>query len=307
MNMLSVTSPASAAAPPALLNQGNGIEGRPSNPYSSPRDFLQNRFVYLTLSPRARGLSIGVNLNPDRKCNFDCAYCEVDRAQPIVDQEIDCDVAAVELESALRLVHTGQLRELAPYQNLPRELLQLRHVALSGDGEPTISPNFLEAVQAVAHVRARGDFPFFKMVLITNASGLDRAEVQAALKLFTPRDEVWAKLDAGSQRFMDTVNRSQIPLEKIAANILLIAQARPVVIQSLFCQIDGTVPNTSEIEQFAEILRNLKKRGAQIPLVQIYSATRPTALSQIRHLPLKTLSDIAATVRRVSGLKAEAF
>ncbi len=305
--MQSQTSPGSAAAPLALPHQAKSVESWPANAFAYPRDFLQNRFVYLTLSPRARGLSIGVNLNPNRQCNFDCVYCEVDRTQPAVDAEIDCDVAAAELESALRLVHGGQLQELAPYQNLPRELLQLRHVALSGDGEPTISPHFLEAVQTVAHVRARGDFPFFKIVLITNASGLDRAEVQAGLKLFTPRDEVWAKLDAGSQRFMDTVNRSEIALEKIVENILRTAQSRPVIIQSLFCQIDGAVPSMIEVEQFAEVLRDLKKRGAQIPLVQIYSATRPTALSQVRHLPLKTLSDIAATVRRISGIKAESF
>ena len=49
--------------------------------FGSPRDFLGNRFVYAVVSPRARGLSIGVNLNPDRECNFDCAYCEVDRHQ----------------------------------------------------------------------------------------------------------------------------------------------------------------------------------------------------------------------------------
>src|SRR6185295_20336399 len=68
----------------------------PNAPFGYPRDFLDNRFVYLTISPRARGLSIGVNLNPDRKCNFDCVYCEVDRTQPIHDETIDCDVAAIE-------------------------------------------------------------------------------------------------------------------------------------------------------------------------------------------------------------------
>ena len=69
----------------------------------------------------------------------------------------------------------------------------------------------------------------------------------------------------------------------------------------------GAVPPMSEIEEFAGRLLDLKSRGAQIPLVQIYSATRPTPHSNVRHLPLKTLSDIAETVRRIAGLNAEPF
>src|SRR3954467_3450845 len=82
---------------------------KPANAFAQPRDFLENRFVYLTISPRARGLSIGINLNPDRKCNFDCIYCEVDRSAPLMDAEIDCDVAAAELEQTLRLIQSGSL------------------------------------------------------------------------------------------------------------------------------------------------------------------------------------------------------
>jgi sulfatase maturation enzyme AslB (radical SAM superfamily) len=39
-------------------------------------------YVYPVISRRSRGLSIGVNLNPDKVCNFDCIYCEVDRRTP---------------------------------------------------------------------------------------------------------------------------------------------------------------------------------------------------------------------------------
>jgi wyosine [tRNA(Phe)-imidazoG37] synthetase (radical SAM superfamily) len=294
--------------PLALLpDESKSTLVKPVNAFAYPRNFLENRFVYFTISPRARGLSIGINLNPDRKCNFDCVYCEVDRTQPVADADFDCGAAAAELEQALRLIQSGSLRLLRPYHSLPSNLLELRHVALSGDGEPTMSPKFLDAVEAVVHVRARGLHPFFKIVLITNASALDRPEVQAGLALMTPRDEIWAKLEVGSQGLMDSVNRSEVSLEKIIDNILLTARRRPVIIQSLFCQVGGAVPSIADIEAFAVQLKGLKERGAQIPLVQIYSATRPTPHSNVRHLPLKSLSDIAETVRRVAGLNAEPF
>jgi len=40
-----------------------------------PREFFQSRFVYTVISARARGLSVGVNMNPDKKCQFNCLYC----------------------------------------------------------------------------------------------------------------------------------------------------------------------------------------------------------------------------------------
>ena len=45
--------------------------------FGYPRDFLNNRFVYVVISPRARGMSIGVNMNPIVKWNFNRVYCEV--------------------------------------------------------------------------------------------------------------------------------------------------------------------------------------------------------------------------------------
>jgi len=275
--------------------------------FGCPRDFLDNRFVYAVVSARARGLSIGVNMNPDKQCNFHCVYCEVHRDEPPREKELNIDVMAQELKKTLAFVLAGRLRERPWYRALPDELLQLRHVALSGDGEPTFAPNFVEAVQAVVHVRALGGFPFFKLVLITNGTGLDQPHVQQGLKFFTKSDEIWIKLEGGTQAYLNKVNHPNVPLEKIISNILLIARQRPVVIQSLFPAIHGEDPPLEEIEQYAQRLKELKNSGAQISLVQIYSASRPTPNSGCGHLPLKTLSRIAQAVRLATGLKAEVF
>jgi wyosine [tRNA(Phe)-imidazoG37] synthetase (radical SAM superfamily) len=271
------------------------------------RQFLGNRFVYAVVSPRAHGLSIGVNLNPNKSCNFDCEYCEVDRTAPSFDDPLDVDVMAGELQYTLSLVYSGELQNVRHFQNVPADLLKLQQVALSGDGEPTLSPYFLDAVRAVVHIRALGKFPFFKIVLVTNASGLDLPHVQDGLKLFTQEDEIWAKLEAGTQHYMEEVNRPDCLLDKILDNILLVARRRPVIIQSLFPLLNHEEPSAEEIEQYTQRLRELKQAGAQIPLVQIYSASRPAARAGCGHLPLKSLSRIAQYVRESTGLKAEVF
>jgi wyosine [tRNA(Phe)-imidazoG37] synthetase (radical SAM superfamily) len=276
--------------------------------FDRPRDFLGHRFVYAVISPRARGLTLGVNVNPDKRCNFDCVYCEVDRTLLPEPSALPVGVMAVELQRTLTHILQGRLREHPQYQSLPDELLQLRHVALSGDGEPTLSPQFAEVVQAVVHIRALGGFPFFKIVLLTNGTGLDRSQVQESLKRFTKSDEVWVKLDGGTQEYLDKVCRlKDVTLGKILSNILHLARQRPVVIQSLFPAINGEEPSAEDIEQYAHRLKELKSDGAQISLVQIYSANRPMSHAECGHLPLKTLSQIAQVVRQVAGLKAEVF
>lgn len=278
----------------------------------NPCNYLGNRFVYLAMCPRARGLSVGINMNPDKQCNYDCVYCEVDRQDadsPATGRGKDLDVAVMvsELEQTLDLIESGKLREFEGYQQLPVELLTLRHVALSGDGEPTISREFNQAIEAVIHLRALGRFPYFKLALITNGSGLNRPEVLDGLRLFTPRDEVWVKLDAGTQDRMERVNQSKDLLDGVLAQILRLARQRPVIIQGLFPALGGQGPSPGEIDAYARRLKALKEAGAQIPLVQIYSATRAASRGDCGHLPLRTLSGIARQVREISGLPVEVF
>lgn len=317
----------------AILDQAPSTETRPSRksrssssnlvsatntclPVRGPaRNYFGNRFVYTVISQRARGLSIGVNLNPDKFCNFDCVYCEVARPQIAADSAVDLNVLASELRQMLARAYAGTIRELPGYGYVPDELLKLKEVALSGDGEPTLCPNFAEVLETVLHIRAQHSFPFFKVVLITNASGLHLTQVQEGVKLLTREDEIWAKLDVGTQAGLEQINRPKssllncpsVTLDHILENILALAKQRPIVIQSLFPLLNGQGPTTTEIEEYATRVNDLKIAGAQISLVQIYSAHRPAARVNCGHLPLRTLSEIAQRVRQISGLKAEVF
>lgn len=277
-----------------------------SGAFAHPRDYLGKHFVYAVISQRAHGLSLGINLTPDHHCNFDCAYCEIDRDRPVRDREVDIAILLNELDELLLMAKEGRMREIPWLRNVPDELLELKEVALSGDGEPTLCPKFREVVEAVIHRRAQEQHPF-KLVLVTNTTGLGLPDVQRALRLFTPWDEIWVKLDAGTQPYMDRINRPGISLKEVLEHIHSIAKTHPVVVQSLFPFLDGIEPSTEEIEEYGRRLLELKQAGAQISLVQIYSAHRPPHRPNCAHLPLKTLSDIARRVRRDTGLRVEVF
>jgi len=304
MGQVSDQPPVTAASSKRKPSVSFHVSARETS-FDRPRDFLGNRFVYAVISPRAGGLSLGINCNPDKVCNFECSYCEVDRRTPARETHLEVEVLATELRKTIAFINSGRMEDRPHFASMPPELLQLRQVALSGDGEPTLAPNFMEVVQAVVRVRALGRF--FKIVLLTNGTGLDKPEVLRGLEYLTKSDEVWIKLDGGTQEYIDKVNRPDVPLEKILSKILLIGRLRPVIIQSLFPSIHGEEPPHEEIREYAQRLKELKAGGAQISLVQIYSAARPGTNAERGHLPLRVLSQIAQTVRQTTGLRAEVF
>src|SRR5687767_13316068 len=114
-------------APPRVTR----VDSEKLTPFDFPKTSLGNKYVYAVISPRARGLSVGVNLNPSRHCNFDCIYCEVDRSDATqIDEPVDLPVMARELEETLEHINADHLQ--ADFPRVPAELLKLRHVALSG-------------------------------------------------------------------------------------------------------------------------------------------------------------------------------
>lgn len=301
--MLNTHHPRQTAVKSPSTTEGRGM----SLAFGEPRNYLNNRYIYLVVSQRARGLSMGVNLNPNQACNFNCVYCEVKRGAEATDQRVNLAIMAAELKRMLEAAQNDHLHHLSRYRMVPAELLRLREVAISGDGEPTLCPNFAEAVEAVIHLRAQARFPFFKLVLITNGTGLQLPAVRRGLAWFTLQDEIWIKLDVGTQAALERINRTSVPLSAILANILSLGRERPVVIQSLFPILHDQEPDWADIDQYARRLSELKADGAQISLVQVYSANRPTATSDCRHLSLAFLSKIAIKIRETTGLEAEVF
>src|SRR3954452_25382285 len=64
----------------------------PGTAFGCARDFLDHELVYTVVSPRARGLSVGVNMNPDQFSSFDCLYCDVNRVRKGPPTRRDVDV-----------------------------------------------------------------------------------------------------------------------------------------------------------------------------------------------------------------------
>ncbi len=248
--------------------------------------------VYPVRARRSRGISIGVNLFPHRKvCDLDCVYCEVDNpgtsgVEPSIGQLRE------ELEEVFSAIREG--RSFAGER--------INDIAFSGDGEPTISPLFGEAVDVAADVRERLGPKGLKLVLITDALTLQRPATREAIeRLMANGGEVWAKLDAGTEEYFRLVGRGHVPLARQIENIADLARRHPTVIQSMFLRVKGAPPPAEEIDAYVARLRELVAEGARLMRIDVYTVARPTTEPWATALPDGELDAIAAKVRGALG------
>ena len=306
--LLTCPAPAPAYIPP-MSEMPAAIRNTLAAVRDHTRVYKDFTYVYPVISRRSGGLSIGINLNPDKACNFDCVYCEVDRKTPGKTSVVDLTQLRDELTAMIQFARSGGLAREPKFNELPPALTQtVKDIAFSGDGEPTMLHNFDEAVQTVADVKRAEGLATTKLVLITDAAGLDTASVKRGLALMDANQgEVWAKLDAGTESYYHTVNRTSVRLDRIQRNLLLTARARPIIIQSLFLKLHGQPMPPEELAAYCDRLATLVRDGAQIREVHLYTIARPTPEPFCAKLTKAELEVMAATVREKTGLKVVTF
>jgi wyosine [tRNA(Phe)-imidazoG37] synthetase (radical SAM superfamily) len=283
------------------------------NTYAAVRDhsrqYADFTFVYPVLSRRSRGLSLGVNLNPDKVCNFDCVYCEVDRRTPGRASKVDLRQMRDELLALIRFVRDGGLGREPRFAGLPPALIRdIKDIAFSGDGEPTMIHEFAACVEIVADLKRSEGLRHTKIVLITDTAGLDKADVKRGLEIMDANDgEIWGKLDAGNEPYFRLVNRTTIRFDRILSNLLATARVRPIVIQSLFLKVHGAAMPAAELGAYCDRLNELVRGGARIKEVHAYTVARPTPEVFATKLSKDELESTALTIRRNTGLTVLSF
>ncbi len=247
---------------------------------------LQRGIIYGPVRSRRLGRSLGVNLlSTDRKvCPFDCMYCQYGPTQsptlrpagvkfPTVAQVADS------LEQAL--AQAGEVES----------------ITFSGNGEPTIYPQFGDVVDAARAVRDRL-CPQARLAVLSNSALAVRPEVRDALNRLDVRI---MKLDAGTDGMLRSVNRPVHPLtvQAIVANLKLL---NPVVLQTVM--VDGPVVNCRgpELESWFEAVAEVR------PIeVQVYGISRPPAEEAVLPVPAEVLRSIVGEVMGRLGVKASAY
>nr|WP_320131093.1 hypothetical protein [uncultured Holophaga sp.] len=272
------------------------------------RSWCDFDYCYPVISRRSRGVSLGVNLNPDKICNFHCVYCEVDRVAAPRRRDVDLDQLSDEMATLLDLVASGELFDTFPFSSARPEHRRLNDIAFSGDGEPTTSRAFPGAVERLAGLRRNRGLDSLKLVLITNATRFQDPEVVGAIDLLMANGgEIWAKLDAGREAGYRAINRSEVPYERVLENLAFAAARWPLHIQTLFQEWEGRGPDALDLAAYLERIREIRLSGRLLGL-QIYTVARPTPEPASRPLGHGALEALGARLRsELPGLPVELF
>ncbi|MCL2260707.1 MAG: radical SAM protein [Fibromonadales bacterium] len=254
------------------------------------RRFANFNFVYPVISRRARGLSVGINCTPNGVCSFNCIYCQVYGVRPTHSVPTVDDIMN-ELKRLLSIYNETKFAEYFP--GVEEKDRMLKDIALSGDGEPTLYPYF---VRLCAAVRAHCDTP---LVLITNA-----AQIPEGLEHLT---EIWGKLDAGTDDFLQSINRprKKIDIAEIENNLKHIVLKFSLRIQTMLCK----VPSEAEIESYAKVVQRIYEANPENLLgVQLYSVARQAVESAVKPLPRSFLEYVKGKLLEInSKLLVEVF
>lgn len=235
------------------------------------RIFHNFTYVYPVVSRRAGGVSVGINLNPNNACNWQCVYCQVPNLTRGMGPPLDAALLEHELDSFLSGTMQGDF--MTTY--VEPEVRVLKDIAFSGNGEPTSCPQFGEAIYIVEKLRARYKLgASVKTRLITNGSLMHRPAVLDNIHFLNGLNgEVWFKLDAGTRNDIQRINHVHVNPQQHLARLKACAARCPTFIQTCVFAWHDEVPDDAFIQDYIDCVSQVSDL---VKGVYLYGVARPS-------------------------------
>ncbi len=252
-------------------------------------------YVYPVVSRRAGGVSIGINLNPNNACNWQCVYCQVPNLTRGMAPALDIALLEHELDSFLAEIIQGDF--MTAY--VEPEVRVLKDIAFSGNGEPTSCPQFDQALQIVEKLRTRYQLGInVKTRLITNGSLMHKPAVLDNIQYLNGLNgEVWFKLDAGTRNDIQRINHVHVNPQQHLTRLKACAARCPTFIQTCLFAWHQEAPDEAFIQAYIDSVSQVRD---VVKGVYLYGVARPSyqpEASFISRLPLDWLVAFAKKIR----------
>ena len=254
-------------------------------------------YIYLVNSRRLQGLSIGINLNQNNACNWQCIYCDVPHLTRGAAAPIDLALLKTELEQFLEKILRGHVDQQF---NQPVNK-RIQAITIAGNGEPTSVSIFDQVIASVIAIcKQKKLLPTIKLVLISNGSLMYKPAVQRGIANWgLNHGEVWFKVDSATTAGIRNINQVYLHPGKVLKNLKICSQLCPTWIQTCVFAYDGFAPTAQEQQAYLDFLQNLPNLDIHIRGVLLYGATRPSLqleAERITPLPNSWLNNLAASI-----------
>ena len=157
---------------------------------------LFQEIAYGPIHSRRLGISLGMEIMPleHKLCTFDCVYCECGWNEPVSHPQLP---TREEIREALE----KKLSQLTAARRPNEKCLDV--ITFSGNGEPTLHPDFLGIIRDTCALRNQY-CPGAKVSVLSNSTQLGRADVMEGLRLC---DNRILKLDATTDTMMRLIDQ----------------------------------------------------------------------------------------------------
>lgn len=247
---------------------------------------LRENTVFGPIKSRRLGNSLGINLLPEKGkiCNFDCIYCECGWNKDGREDKVIPTAAQVRSaleEKLLKIMLDG---------------IKVDSITFSGDGEPTLNPEFAQIVTDTLLLR-NAYCPGAKVSVLTNATRLgDMAVFEALRKVDNPI----LKLDAPTSDLARIINGAlpDYNVDEVVGNMKKFGG--DFILQTMFLKapdFDSLSPEV--LNGWMDIVRELKPR-----LVMAYTIARPTPMQGLLPYSAKEIREALRSLEE-EGIKLQ--
>lgn len=247
--------------------------------------------IFGPIHSRRLGTSLGINLTPNdgKICSFDCIYCEAGyNAQ-------GTGTTGISPREEVRTLLEQKLAAMKANGD------RLDVITFSGNGEPTLHPDFNGVVDDVIALRDRY-YPQVKISVLSNSTMIDRPAIVEALKKV---DNNILKLDSAIDRTMRLIDRPVNRNFNVADLVERLKQfSGQCIVQTMMLrgEHDGErIDNTTDEEVEALLAAYLEIRPME---VMLYSIDRATPEENLQKVPKEELETIAERFR-AKGIKVQ--
>ena len=260
------------------------------------RNIFQGKYIYPVVSRRAGGLSLGINLNTNNACNWQCIYCEVPNLVRGKPEPINLKELESELDYWL-----DQIINKSFLSQYTKSKTEFKDIAFSGNGEPTASKQFKDVIGIL--IKKINEYKLDKKIiirLITNGSHMANPVIQESLSLIRNFNrEIWFKIDAVKEYDIQTVNQVNLSLVTIKKNLEAALINGPTVIQTCFFKLNEQLPS---LESLGAYINFLKLYEHKVKGIHLYSLARLSEQPSQKKLTRLTKSELEVIASKIKVL-----
>ena len=223
------------------------------------------KYIFGPVASRRFGMSLGIDLSPDKKrCDFDCIYCELDPAKPVMEYD-----------------NPPKVEEIFEEVKYAVNEFDFDVLTITSNGEPTLYPYLDELIDKLKTLNK-------KLLILSNSSTIDNKEIQNSLKKL---DIVKLSLDSVNEKTFKKIDRphKNIKLEKIIEGII---KFRKIYQNELIIEIlvvKGINDKEEEFRALNEILKEINPNRVDISTIDRPPAYKVEGVSIERLFELSEL------------------